>query len=86
MVEDCHAIVRGCPRCRAFKGEVPRALFCPIQVYAPLGVGAPRLHQYRVHDGAEQAPRGEECPREDGSFYEVCPSSGNKGPDCQDCC
>ena len=30
MAEDCRAIVRGCPRCQAFKGEVPRASLCPI--------------------------------------------------------
>ena len=36
MAEDCRAIVRGCPHCQAFKGEVPRAPLCPIQAYAPL--------------------------------------------------
>ena len=36
MVEDCRAILRGCPHCQAFKGEVPRAPLCPIRVYAPL--------------------------------------------------
>ena len=36
MAEDCRAIVRGCPRCRALKGEVPRAPLCPIQAYASL--------------------------------------------------
>ena len=36
MAKDCRAIVRGCPRCQAFKGEVPRAPLCPIQAYAPL--------------------------------------------------
>ena len=36
MAEDCRAIVRGCPRCQAFKGEVPRAPLCPIRAYAPL--------------------------------------------------
>ena len=36
MAEDCCAIVRGCPRCRAFEGEVPRAPLCPIQAYALL--------------------------------------------------
>ena len=36
MAEDCHAIVRGCPHCWAFKGEVPRAPLCPIWAYAPL--------------------------------------------------
>ena len=36
MAEDCHAIVRGSSCCWAFKGEVPRAPLCPIQVYAPL--------------------------------------------------
>ena len=36
MAEDCHAIVRGCLHCRAFKGEVPRAPLCPIRAYALL--------------------------------------------------
>ena len=36
MVEDCHAIVRGCPCCQAFEGEVPRAPLFPIRVYALL--------------------------------------------------
>ena len=36
MAEDCRAIVRGCPRCQAFEGEVPRTPLCPIQAYAPL--------------------------------------------------
>ena len=30
MAEDCRAIVRGCPHCRAFEGEVPRAPLCLI--------------------------------------------------------
>ena len=30
MAEDCRAVVRGCPCCQAFKGEVPRAPLCPI--------------------------------------------------------
>ena len=38
MAEDCRAIVRGCPRCQAFKGEVPRAPLCLIQAYTPLGL------------------------------------------------
>ena len=36
MAEDCRAIVRGCLRCQAFEGEVPRAPLCPIWVYASL--------------------------------------------------
>ena len=36
MAEDCRMIVRGCPHCRAFEGEVPKAPLCPIWVYAPL--------------------------------------------------
>ena len=36
MAEDCSAIVRGWPCCQAFEGEVPKALLCPIRVYAPL--------------------------------------------------
>ena len=34
MAEDCRTIVRGCPCCRAFEGEVPRAPLCPIGVWA----------------------------------------------------
>ena len=30
MAEDCQAIVRGCPCCQTFKGEVPRAPLCQI--------------------------------------------------------
>ena len=84
MAEDCCTIVRGCPHCQAFKGEVPKAPLCPI--ICPIGVGALRLHQHRVHDGAEQAPRGEERPRDDGPFHKVHPGGSDKGPDCQDCC
>ena len=36
MAEDCWAIVRGCPCCQAFEGEVPRAPLCPIRAYALL--------------------------------------------------
>ena len=36
MAEDCRKIVRGCPCCRAFKGEVPKAPLCLIRAYAPL--------------------------------------------------
>ena len=36
MAEDCRAPVRGCPLCQAFEGEVPKALLCPIRVYASL--------------------------------------------------
>ena len=36
MAEDCHAIVRGCPCCQAFEGEVPKVPLCLIRAYAPL--------------------------------------------------
>ena len=36
MAEGCHTIVRGCPHCQAFEGEVRSAPLCPIRVYAPL--------------------------------------------------
>ena len=36
MAEDCPVIMRGCPCCQAFEGEVPRAPLCLIWVYAPL--------------------------------------------------
>ena len=36
MVEDCKALVRGCPRHCAFEGAIPKAPLCPIRVHAPL--------------------------------------------------
>ena len=36
MTEDCCTLVRGCSHRRAFEGEVPKALLCPIRAYAPL--------------------------------------------------
>ena len=36
MAEDCCTIVRGCPHCRAFEGEVPKAPICPTRVHVPL--------------------------------------------------
>ena len=36
MAEDCCAIVRGCPHCQAFEGEVHRAPLCKIRAYDPL--------------------------------------------------
>ena len=55
------------------------------QGVCPTGVGALRLHQHRVHDGAEQGPHGEEHPHDDRPFHEVCPGGSDEGPDCQDC-
>ena len=84
MAEDCCAIVRGCLHCGAFEGEVPRAPLCPIWVYASLEL-VHLDYTSRVRDKAEQGPHGEERPHDDGSFHEVCPRSGDEGPDCQDC-
>ena len=36
MVEDCKALVRGCPRCCMFKGAIPKAPLCPIRAHTPL--------------------------------------------------
>ena len=36
MVEDCKALVRGCPRCCAFEGAIPKAPLCPIRADTPL--------------------------------------------------
>ena len=36
MVEDCKALVRGCPRCHTFEGAIPKAPLCPIRAHAPL--------------------------------------------------
>ena len=36
MVEDCKALVRGCPRCHAFKGLIPKAPLFPIRTHTPL--------------------------------------------------
>ena len=36
LAVDCKALVRGCLRCRAFEGAVPKAPLCPIRTHAPL--------------------------------------------------
>ena len=36
MMEDFLAIVRACPHCQVFKGEVPKAPLCLIRAYALL--------------------------------------------------
>ena len=38
MVDDCRALVQGCPWCHVFEGAVPRASLCPIRVHTPLGL------------------------------------------------
>ena len=46
MAEDCCTIVRGCPHCRAFEGEVPKAPLCPIRAeQAPSGEERPLDNQ-----------------------------------------
>ena len=36
MVEDCHALVRGCQQCCVFEGTISKVSLCPIWVHAPL--------------------------------------------------
>ena len=36
IVEDCKALVRGCSRCHAFEGVIPKAPLCPIRGHTPL--------------------------------------------------
>ena len=36
MVEYCKALVRGCPRCHAFEGAIPKAPLCPVRAHTPL--------------------------------------------------
>ena len=36
MVEDCKALIRGCPRCCVFEGVIPRAPLCPTRAHIPL--------------------------------------------------
>ena len=36
MVEDCKALVRGCPRCCMFERVIPKAPQCPIRAHPPL--------------------------------------------------
>ena len=35
-VEDCKALVKGCPRCCTFEGVIPKAPICHIRVHTPL--------------------------------------------------
>ena len=36
IVEDCKALVQGCPRCHAVEGVIPKVPLCPIRAHAPL--------------------------------------------------
>ena len=36
MVEDCKALVRGCPRCHMFEGVIPKVPLCPIRAHTCL--------------------------------------------------
>ena len=36
LVEDCKAMIRGCPCCCTFEGAIPKAPLCPIRAYASL--------------------------------------------------
>ena len=36
MVENCKALVRGCPRCRTFEGAILKAPLCLIRAHIPL--------------------------------------------------
>ena len=36
MVEDCHALVRGCQQCCAFEGAISKAPLCPILAHTSL--------------------------------------------------
>ena len=85
MAEDCHTIVKGCPHCQAFEGEVPRAPLCLIQVYAPLELVHLDYTSIEFMMELNKPPHGEECPRDNGPFHKVCPCGGDEGPDCQDC-
>ena len=80
MAEDCCRIVRACPHCCAFKGEVPKAPLCPIRVYAPLEL---------VHVDYTSIESMMELNKplvvKNQSFHKVRPRSSDEGPDCQDC-
>ena len=64
MAEDCRSIVRGCPHCRAFEGEVLKAPLCPIRVYAPLELV--HLDYTSIESTMElnKAPGSDERPRD----------------------
>ena len=81
MAEDCCAIVRGCPHCQAFQGEVPKAPLCPIRAYAPLEL------VHLDYTGIESAMELNKplVVKNILVIHEVCPGSSDKGPDCQDC-
>ena len=36
MLEDCKALVRGCPRCHTFEEAIPKAPLCPIRAHTPM--------------------------------------------------
>ena len=86
MAEECHAIVRGCLCCQAFKGEVPRAPLCPIWVYAPLELVHIDYTSIEFTMELNKAPMVKNVLKMTNHFTRLCPCSGDEGPDCQDCC
>ena len=85
MAEDCHAIVTGCPCCRAFEREVPRAPLCLIQVYVPLELV--HLDYTSIESTMEmnKPPMVKNVLVMTDHFMRNAPCSGDEGPDCQDC-
>ena len=84
MTEDHRTIVRGCPHCQAFEGEVQRAPLCPIRAYALLELV--HLNYTSIEFTMELNKPPEKCPCDDRPFHEVCTCCGEKGPDGQDGC
>ena len=81
MAEDCQAVVRGCPHCQVFKGEVPRAPLCLIRAYAPLELVHLNYTSIESMMELNKPPHGDKCP-----LHKVCPGCGDQRPDGQDSC
>ena len=51
MVKDFKALVRGCLRCHALEGVIPKASLCPIKGSCTPGAISCGLHQHGVNNG-----------------------------------
>ena len=84
LVGDCKALVRGCPRCRAFEGVIPKALLCPIRAHAPLELVHVNFTSVESTMELNKATKHQEHPCYHGSFHTLCLGCCNERPDGKD--
>ena len=83
MVEDCKALVRGCPRCCTFEGAIPKAPLCPIRVCAPLELVHVDFTSIESTMELNKPPSVKNSCHH-GSLQALCPSCHDQGPNSKD--